>query len=391
MSASGGSATPRRHDLDWLRIAAVALLVPFHTARVFNVEEDFYVKNAPRDEVSQRFIDLVGPWHMSLLFCVAGAATWLAFRHRSARRYAGERVRRLLVPFVFGLLVVVPPQTWLAYNTHHDGADLSYPEYLPRFFTTADADLTGYAGGFTPGHLWFIATLLVISVVALPALLWLHHGRGRAVLAAVGGVLGHPLALVALPVAALVAPWYVMGDDLSGQPVIGFPLLFVLGFLVLADPRAGRAIDRHWPWILALGAGASVVYAEVEPRAGGWPLPLLKGLYETGVWCVILGLLGVAHRWLSRGGRAWAYATEAAYPFYVLHQTAIVAVAVPVVQWDIPAGGRFAVIAVVSAAVSLAVYELAVRRWGPVRFLFGMRPRQARPNSARAASMVSNA
>ena len=35
----------RRYDIDWLRIAAVLLLIPFHTARVFNVGEDFYAKN----------------------------------------------------------------------------------------------------------------------------------------------------------------------------------------------------------------------------------------------------------------------------------------------------------------------------------------------------------
>lgn len=82
----------RRYDIDWLRIAAVLLLIPCHTARVFNWEEDFYLKNAPTDVPAQRFIDFVGPWHMSLLFLLAGAATWFAFRHRSGRQYAGERV-----------------------------------------------------------------------------------------------------------------------------------------------------------------------------------------------------------------------------------------------------------------------------------------------------------
>ena len=54
---------------------------------------------------------------MSLLFLLAGAASWLAFRYRSGGQYAGERFKRLLVPFIFGVLVIVPPQTWLAYNT----------------------------------------------------------------------------------------------------------------------------------------------------------------------------------------------------------------------------------------------------------------------------------
>ena len=141
----------RRYDIDWLRIAAVLLLIPFHTARVFNWEEDFYVKNDPTSGVAQRFIDFVGPWHMSLLFLLAGTATWLAFRYRSAGQYAGERFKRLLVPFIFGLVVIVPPQTWLAYRWHGKG-DPSYWSYYPDFWTTTtDGGVDGYQGGWTPG------------------------------------------------------------------------------------------------------------------------------------------------------------------------------------------------------------------------------------------------
>jgi len=156
-ASSAPRAAARRHDVDWLRIAAVLLLIPYHTARVFNWEEDFYIKNDPTDGVAQAFVDFVGPWHMSLLFLLAGVATWLAFRFRSGGQYAAERVKRLLIPFVFGVLVIVPPQTWLAYNTHHD-ADLTYWEYLPKFFTTADEGFTGYTGGFTPAHLLPVAS-----------------------------------------------------------------------------------------------------------------------------------------------------------------------------------------------------------------------------------------
>jgi peptidoglycan/LPS O-acetylase OafA/YrhL len=40
-----GIAFERRKDLDWLRILAVLLLIPFHTARIFDTLEPFYVKN----------------------------------------------------------------------------------------------------------------------------------------------------------------------------------------------------------------------------------------------------------------------------------------------------------------------------------------------------------
>ena len=41
-------------------------------------------------------------------------------------------------------------------------------------------------------------------------------------------------------------------------------------------------------------------------------------------------------------------------------------------------GLKYAAIAVATLALSLLIYELGVRRWGPVRFLFGMKPRRKR-------------
>ena len=41
-----GPKPERRNDIDWMRILAVLLLIPFHTARIFDIFEPFYVKNA---------------------------------------------------------------------------------------------------------------------------------------------------------------------------------------------------------------------------------------------------------------------------------------------------------------------------------------------------------
>ncbi len=64
--------------------------------------------------------------------------------------------------------------------------------------------------------------------------------------------------------------------------------------------------------------------------------------------------------------------------FYVkiLHQTVIVAVAYVVCAWGWPAWTKFALIAVASLGLSVGLYEVAVRRWGPVRLLFGMKRRR---------------
>jgi uncharacterized membrane protein YcfT len=109
MDAIGDPANTARLDyIDWLHLLAVALLLPYHSARVFDVFDMFYVKNAGRSGALSAIIAFLDPWHMPFFFVLAGMSTCLTLRQRSGRQYLEERVRRLLVPLVFGILIIVP-------------------------------------------------------------------------------------------------------------------------------------------------------------------------------------------------------------------------------------------------------------------------------------------
>jgi glucans biosynthesis protein C len=45
-----------------------------------------------------------------------------------------------------------------------------------------------------------------------------------------------------------------------------------------------------------------------------------------------------------------------------------------VVGWSLPLWPRFLLLLGLAFASTLAIYEFAVRRWAPTRFLFGLRP-----------------
>lgn len=83
-----GIAFERRNDLDWLRILAVLLLIPFHTARIFDTLDPFFIKNSDLSNwLTYIVIVFLNKWHMPLLFLVAGASTWYALRSRSCSKY----------------------------------------------------------------------------------------------------------------------------------------------------------------------------------------------------------------------------------------------------------------------------------------------------------------
>jgi hypothetical protein len=106
----------RRSDLDWLRVLAVLLLVPYHSAIIFSSlpqTQVVYVYDSQHSLLLMKTVDFMYLWHMPLLFVVAGAASWFALGVRSGRRYLGERVNRLLVPLLFGMVVLLPPTLYL--------------------------------------------------------------------------------------------------------------------------------------------------------------------------------------------------------------------------------------------------------------------------------------
>jgi glucans biosynthesis protein C len=373
----------RRYDLDALRVLAVLLLIPFHTARVFDTFDPFYVKNPETSgALSWAVVAFLNPWHMPLLFVLAGAATWLALGHRGATGYLGERTRRLLVPFLFGLLVVVPPQGFLA--SRFRGDEASVPSFLGDYWTV-EGDLSGYTGSFTPAHLWFIGFLFVFSLVALPLFV---RWRGRR--------LRTRWLLFAMPLVLLAANEAPAPNDGPQNPFYSLPL-FVAGYLLLADERAERAVHRHWRPLLVAAAATMTTVLLVwssgadDAWADGSLLDVGFSLFEqANAWVWVLALLGAGRALLSRPARGLGYASEASFPFYVLHQTVIVAVAYVVVGWDLGVWTKFAAVGLASLALTLGLYEV-VRRTSVTRFLFGMKPRRRwpRPTPAGAAADVA--
>jgi glucans biosynthesis protein C len=373
----------RRYDLDALRVLAVLLLIVFHSARVFDVFDPFYVKNPETsDALSWAVVAFLNPWHMPLLFVLAGAATWLALGHRGAKAYIGERARRLLIPFLFGVLLVVPPQAFLA--SRFRGDDGSVASFLGDYWTV-EGDLTGYDGSFTPAHLWFIGFLFIFSLVALPLFVRWHGRRPRT-----------RWLLFAMPLVLVAANELPAPNDGPQNPWYSLAL-FVAGFLLLADERAEGVVQRCWRPLLA-AAVVTMTMAMLVWSSGtgdGWrdgsPVDVgFSVLEEANTWLWVLALLGAGKALLGSPIRGLRYASEASFPFYVLHQTVIVAVAFVVVGWNLGVWQKFTTVALASLVLTLLLYELVVRRTGSTRFLFGMKRSTGRPSSVTATASATS-
>lgn len=400
----------RRRDLDLMRAFVVVGLVFFHSARIFDTG-DFYVKNKPTSDLVTAAIGFAATWGMPLLFVIAGVGIWYSLRSRTTSAFAGERIRRLLVPLVFGVLVIVPLQVWTELRV--DAAyDESYLAFLPRFLDV-EFDPGGFpfvigtdpaTGLFEWGHLWFLVLLFVFSLLLLPVIWYVRRPKGLRIIDRLAERSKHLWVIVVagLPFAVLEAVLR-SEEDWAGWNRYSYAVFLLYGYVLATDQRFGRAFRRHRKSALILGIVTFLVvgalFATGSEKEGvdllrdydgaGVVMRMLKGV-SGWFWVVAImafavgsGKQGQATRPANREAtvrdRVGAYTAEAVLPFYVLHQTVIVVLGFYVVEWPINAALKYLVICALSLAVILAIYDLGVRRTRPTRFLFGMKPRTDHP------------
>ena len=418
------SATPtaaaidRRQDLDLIRAAVVGGLVFYHTALLFPI--GFSTSKDPPNLVLTVGVLFAQLWGMPLLFVVAGSGIWHSLGTRSPGRFARQRLSRLLVPLVTGMVLVVPPQIY--YAMKFEGVDPGpYWQFLLRFFDVRPvARFPAFLQGSGPdpqfhlAHLWFLYYLLVWSLLLLPLFLYLRGPAGQRLVERVAarfqGRMG--VVLMAVPIAVVEA---ALGTwKLGGWNSYSYVVYLLYGFVLAADRDLREALRRRWAQSLAIGLGLLPVLLVIASSDLGDPGRMValdhdpwslvwRALKATAGWSLTVGLIGLAASVIRRPPRRqpsaprprWAseaaagYAREAVLPFYVLHQTPIVILGFYVLRWDSNLPVKFLAISLGALAVTLCAYELLVRRTSVTRVLFGMPAKAATWSASPSSSDTS--
>lgn len=376
----------RRYDIDWLRILAVLLLIPYHTAVIFVRPYVAYIKDEP-NAAMEAFAYFMNQWHMALFFLVSGAATWFSLDSRSGVRYIGERVKRLIVPLVFGTLAIVPVQVYFQRLYYREFSG-SYIRFYPHIF-----DGIYPHGNFTWGQLWFLAYLFVFSLLALPLFLYLKTDKGRRMLSNVATLMEKrgAMFLAAIPLAieqaVFRARWPGFQNLYDDWANFAFYFtVFCYGYILCSDIRLRRTIESQSGVSLVLGViSMSIILALRQTGAApaadysaGWILYMFLHGFSSCCWLV--AILGFGQKYLNFNSRLLEYGTEAALPLYILHHAAIVAASYWIVKWNAGVTVKFLSISIIALMLAVALYDVLVKRTNISRLLFGMKAMR-RPES----------
>ncbi|WP_029905153.1 acyltransferase family protein [Prevotella sp. 10(H)] len=369
----------RRHDIDSIRVIAFGLLIIYHVGMFF-IPWDYHIKNSETYEGLTFPMLFLNQWRLSLLFVVSGMGTYYALNKRTRGQFAKERLRRLFIPFIVGVLFIVPPQIYferLAKGQFHG----SYFEFWP-----AEAFIGIYPeGNMSWHHLWFIFYLLIFSLIPIPVFVYLHKHTRAWIIRKMESLCSNPFGLYILIIPlflwrlflalyfpqtnALVNDWYNL---------VNYCTLFFFGFLLMTLKDTfwkSVTANKHIYLISGIIAFPILIYLwfGVGSFTGKREISALLRVFNAWSW--ILAIIGYSAAYLNRPSKKLTYANEAVYPFYILHQTVLIALGYYLMNVDMGFFPKFLIMVTGTFGICWIIYEFGIRRYAWIRPLFGLKPK----------------
>jgi hypothetical protein len=309
--------TDRKYFIDNLRWITVFLLFPFHTFIIYNnFGEENYIKGVNNIYLSNINVSF-WPWFMPLLFILAGISSKYSLSNRNLKDYLKERFRKLFVPLFFGVLVIIPGMAFFA-DCFHNSYDGNYFQHYKVFFTKW-TDLTGYDGGFSPGHLWFILYLFIISIITLPIII-LHNKYCKEIKFERVSI----FALLSFFIFPLIGRLVL---DINGKSIGEYFAWYLLGYFIFSNDFIIKKCEKYFVKLTVIAFIGMVFILVIFNRnilVNNIVYDIIEKFYA---FDAILALFGLSKKYLNISNKATNYFSKTSFSVYLFHLFWIVIVA----------------------------------------------------------------
>ncbi|MEM7513197.1 MAG: acyltransferase, partial [Bacteroidota bacterium] len=310
-----------------------------------------------------------------------------ALRKRSGKQFVSERASRLLIPLIFSIFFIVPPQ--LYFERLLDG---DFTGSFGAFYLTKVLQFIPYPeGNFSWHHMWFVLYLFWYSVLAAPLFLFLKSEKGKKLMDKLTFMEKGPwIYLIALPTVLVYMFWTIRFDRTNDliHDYGWFPYwmsFFVMGYFVALKEGFWESLARNartslgWAVLLIVVINTFrwnrwepwVLYGE-EWSSHAWAL-MYRALYPILGWAWLFAALGYGRKYLNRPHPILSYANRGIYPFYILHQTILIILGYFVIQVEESILAKYLFISTTTFFLCIVIYEYLIRPFALMRFLFGVK------------------
>jgi peptidoglycan/LPS O-acetylase OafA/YrhL len=344
----------RRYDIDWLRVIAIGLLLVYHISIGFQpwgVLIGFIQNNEPLKDLWIP-MSILNIWRIPLLFFVSGMGVGFAIRKRNWKQLLAERARRILLPFLFGILLITPVHFLIWQKYYHQ--DIAYYPHQ--------------------GHLWFLGNIFIYVILLMPVFIYLNGNKKAVFNRFLEKLYRHPVGLLPVTVVFILEAVLVSPDpyELYALTIHGFLLGFLAFFLGFSFIISGEIFSRTASsWRLLYLVIALLLFL-VRYFLFGLKAPGYLMAVESNAWT--FALFGFAYRYMNRPGHILKYLSHAAYPVYIIHMIFLYLGSYLIMPTGVPAILKYFLIVMFTGSGCFLFYEFIIRRIGFLSPVFGLNP-----------------
>ncbi|KAF7764950.1 hypothetical protein PCIT_b1057 [Pseudoalteromonas citrea] len=324
--------TERMVELDWLRVLAFGLLIFYHTGMLYAQNWGYHFKSSHMNTDIESWMLLLSPWRMGVIWFISGAALSSILQKKPMTHVLLNRSIKILLPLLVGVWMVVPIQLY-AQMQQEVGLSMNYAEFYSAFLDLSHPLFTQYQAGIWPhvdvNHLWYLRSLWQFTIwilVVLPIL------RSNWLQKFIQYCLKQPFIFVCL---GLLLPLWVLKLTWPSE-TYRYPMGFVFllyGFLLVHHTTFFTQLCRYWQWLLGLFAFTYIIivygYQAIWLSSSSlhWQLVSMNMIYTVQSLLGVLAILALATRFLKRPSKLLTNLNTIVFPFYIFHQSVIIALA----------------------------------------------------------------
>lgn len=373
-------------ELDWLRVLAFGLLILYHTGMLYAENWGWHYKSAYSSKFLPNIMLWSNQWRMSLLFLISGAALSCVLMQKVWHRVLVKRIPFLLLPLVFGMLVIVVPQVYVEANST---GVIICPNFWHFWYIYLDQHSVEFANHKTIGgmqltwnHLWFLPYIMAYTFLAcilypLGRLAgmrrlwqWIREKVSMGMVVFVPMVIFYAISSLLYennPVTHnFVQDWLNHARSCTA---------FLLGFMLVRMPALWSNLCAYrwhflWPALLSYVYTLCFFYG-VRWEGGAFARELNHFLWAANAWLWMLVVVAWVQYWFTESNAALRYLNSGIFCFYILHQTLIIVFAYFIAPFKV---GAFLepIIVIGSVVISCIILFEIIKRLPVVRLFFGV-------------------
>jgi len=342
----------RRHDIDWIRVIAIGLLLIYHITLSFQPWGIFFLFIPNNESLEMLWIpmSLLNVWRIPILFFISGMGVFFAIKKRNWISLILERTRRILIPLIFGYFAIVPIHIFILQKYFHK--DLNY------------------SAGF--GHLWFLANIFAYVILLSPIFFLLKSNYDSIIFKISRKLIRFPLGIYIFLIPFIIEVLIIQPESFTLYLFTkhGFwlgLLAFFFGFYFVA---LGNEFWESIARLKFVNLILAFILFIIRWILFDFKSPFYLISIESVLW--IFTIFGLGFSYLNYNNKWIDYLSKAAYPIYIIHLSFQYLSSYFIFPLNINVWLKYLFVIILTFLGSFVFYEFVINRNKLIRPLFGL-------------------